>query len=185
MSELATRPSDRAPTLDGANLSEDGFVRIFNQVRTELVSTLYFMLGNHEDALDAAQDAFIKCWRTREKLKDVQNLRAWIFRVGLNAAKDLQRNAWRRRKKPLPENGSLDAAVEIDPAQTLEEREALDQLRTALMELREEEKAVFLLRHNGSLTYDEIAELRNCPVGTVKTQMRAAVKKLKLLLKDK
>ncbi len=199
MSELATKPSDRVPTPgpppdgssspvnnpDGAKPSEDGFVQTFNQVRTELVSTLFFLLGNHDDALDAAQDAFIKCWRTREKLKDVQNLRAWIFRVGLNAAKDLQRNAWRRRRKPLPENGSLDAAVELNPTDSLEEREELEQLRTALQELREEEKAVFLLRQNGSLTYDEIAELRNCPVGTVKTQMRAAVKKLKQLLKDK
>src|SRR5437870_3727287 len=81
--------------------SAEAFVSAFNEVRAELVSTLFFLLGNHDDAQDAAQDAFLKCWRTQKSLLEVRNMRAWIFRVGLNAAKDLQRNAWRRRAKPL------------------------------------------------------------------------------------
>ena len=51
--------------------------------------------------------------------------------------------------------------------------------------LRPEEQAVFLLRQNADLTYEEIAELRRSPVGTVKTQMRAALHKLKQVLKEK
>ena len=50
------------------------------------------------------------------------------------------------------------------------------------MKLREEEKEVFLLRQNGDLTYEQIAEMRRCPVGTVKTQMRSALEKLRRLL---
>ena len=73
----------------------------FNALRDELVSTLMYVLGNRDDAQDAAQEAFLKCWRTRAGLPDVQNLRAWIFRVGLNAAKDMQRSAWHRKAKPL------------------------------------------------------------------------------------
>src|SRR5262249_3489362 len=83
-SELAVSTSARARTLNGAAISGDEFVRAFNEVRAELVSTLYFLLGNHEDALDAAQDAFLKCWRTRHNLAEVRNLRAWIFRGGAN-----------------------------------------------------------------------------------------------------
>ena len=64
-------------------------------------------------------------------------------------------------------------------------REQLDQVRQTLVELRPEEKAVFLLRQNGNLTYDEIAEIRRCPVGTVKTQMRTAMQKLRKALRDK
>src|SRR3954454_14843257 len=101
MSDSAVSTPVRATNLDGATHSGDDFVRAFNEVRAELVSTLYFLLGNHEDAQDAAQDAFLKCWRSRSSLADVRNVRAWIFRVGLNAAKDLQRSAWRRRAKPL------------------------------------------------------------------------------------
>jgi RNA polymerase sigma-70 factor (ECF subfamily) len=184
MSELATKPPVRAESLDEALRPDDAFVRAFNEVRTELVSTLFFMLGSHDDAQDAAQDAFLKCWRTRDSLKQVRNLRAWIFRVGLNAAKDLQRSAWRRRAKPLHENTAQEALIEINPAQTMEEQEALEQLRRALVDLRPEEKAVFLLRQNGELTYEEIADIRRCPVGTVKTQMRAAMLKLRRVLQD-
>ncbi len=61
----------------------------------------------------------------------------------------------------------------LDPDQTLE------RLRRAIMELRPDEKEVFLLRQNGELTYDQIAEVRGSPVGTVKTQMRSAVQKLR------
>jgi RNA polymerase sigma-70 factor (ECF subfamily) len=183
MAEVVLKTSVRPMSKDGDKSGAD-FVRAFNEVRAELVSTLFFVLGNHEDAQDAAQDAFLKCWRTRAGLADVRNLRAWIFRVGLNAAKDLQRSAWRRRAKPLglATEGETPAA---SPAETLEVKEDLEQLRTALHELRPEEKAVFLLRQNGDLTYEEIAHLRRSPVGTVKTQMRAALQKLRRALKEK
>jgi RNA polymerase sigma-70 factor (ECF subfamily) len=185
MSELAVSTSVRAANLDGAASSDEGFVRAFNEVRAELVSTLYYLLGNHEDAQDAAQDAFLKCWRTREGLADVRNMRAWIFRVGLNAAKDLQRNAWRRRARPLTGTPTQKEAAGIMPADSLEHKEDLERLRNALLDLRPEEKAIFLLRQNADLTYEEIAELRRCPVGTVKTQMRTALQKLRRVLKDK
>jgi RNA polymerase sigma-70 factor (ECF subfamily) len=177
--------SARAKTLNGATVSADDFVRAFNEVRAELVSTLFFMLGSHDDALDAAQDAFLKCWRTRQSLAEVRNLRAWIFRVGLNTAKDLQRSAWRRRAKPLTSMTPAGETTEASPADNMEEKESLQRLRSALSELRPEEQAVFLLRQNGDLTYEEIAELRRSPVGTVKTQMRAALQKLRRVLKDK
>src|SRR5947208_5177457 len=86
---------------DGQSSSADRLTCAFNEMRDELVSTLLYLLGNREDAQDAAQEAFIKCWRTQDSLPDVQNLRAWIFRVGLNAAKDMQRSAWSRKARPF------------------------------------------------------------------------------------
>src|SRR5918911_4771178 len=76
-------------------------VPAFNALRDELVSTLVYLLGNRDDALDAAQETFLKCWRARETLPEVHNLRAWIFRVGMNTARDLQRSAWARRVKSM------------------------------------------------------------------------------------
>ncbi len=177
-----SEPAVSARGTSGAIPSGEEFVRAFNELRAELVSTLFFLLGNHEDAQDAAQDAFLKCWRTRATLGEIRNLRAWIFRIGLNAAKDLQRNTWRRRAKPLP--------VEVGQAPTpsahaLEDQETLERVRTALHRLRPEEKEVFLLRQNGELTYEEIAHMRRSPVGTIKTQMRAALGKLRRVLKGR
>ena len=154
-------------------------MRAFQEVRPELVSTLFFLLNNYEDAQDAVQEAFLKCWRFRRRLTRVRNLRAWIFRVGLNAAKDLQRSAWRRRVKPLLGEETMPSVEGLSPAHDLENRECLQQLRDALMHLRPEEKEVFLLRQNGELTYEQIAEMSNRPVGTVKTQMRSALQKLR------
>ena len=73
----------------------------------------------------------------------------------------------------------VDAA---SPTQTVEEQETLGMLRDALMHLRPEEKEVFLLRQNGELTYEQIAELHDRPVGTIKTQMRSALMKLRKVL---
>jgi RNA polymerase sigma-70 factor (ECF subfamily) len=162
--------------------SDDSLIRTFNALRDELVSTLMFLLGNRDDAQDVAQEAFLKCWRARDTLDNVQNLRAWIFRVGLNAAKDLQRSAWNRRSKPFLGEETMLAGREAVPGQSLEDREEVDRLRRAILDLRQEEKEVFLLRQNGSLTYEQIAEIRNSPVGTVKTQMRAALQKLRKVL---
>lgn len=179
---LEASASERAPP--GLPLGEV-LLRTFNEIRDELISTLWFMLGNQEDAQDVAQDVFLRCWRTQENLPEIHNLRAWIFRVGLNAAKDLQRSAWRRRVKPMLGAEVLpmvDSAV--PPTKKLEDEEALLQLRRALLELRPEEKEVFLLRQNGDLTYEQIAEMHNRPVGTVKTQMRSALQKLRKVLAE-
>jgi RNA polymerase sigma-70 factor (ECF subfamily) len=175
----------QAKDANGAAISGDDLVRAFNDLRAELVNTLYFVLGNQDDAQDAAQDAFLKCWRSRETMTGIQNLRAWIFRVGLNAAKDLQRNAWRRRARPMTETTPEAASPEAAPDDAAQEKESLEHLRAAVKELRPDEQAVFLLRQNADLSYQEIAEIRKCPVGTVKTQMRAALQKLRIVLQVK
>jgi len=167
---------------NGQETSEEKLVRAFNELRDELISTLVFVLGNREDAKDAAQDAFIKCWNARTQLPQVLNLRAWIFRVCFNTAKDLQRSAWHRRARPLNAEQYTMMAKDAAPGQTLERKESIERLRCAILELREEEKEVFLLRQNGELTYDQIAEMRGCPVSTVKTQMRSALEKLRKVL---
>src|SRR5262249_1434616 len=177
-SVVARPKADPADSLSPGDL----LVRTFNGLRDELVSTLWLLLGNQEDAPDVAQETFLRCWRTQDGLPEIQNLRAWIFRVGLNAAKDLQRSAWRRRVKPMLGADVTPIVDDTAPGRALEEREELHQLREALMNLRPEEKEVFLLRQNGELTYEQIAELHNRPVGTVKTQMRSALQKLRRVL---
>ncbi len=183
MSKLGAPGTVRpAPRSDGTGSPGDALLRAFNELRDELVSTLMFLLGNRDDAQDAAQETFVKCWRSQEGLRTVQNLRAWIFRVGLNTAKDMQRSAWHRRAKPLVEGEMMRLTHEHAPAQTLENKETLERLRRAILTLRHEEKEVFLLRQNGDLTYEEIAKIRASPVGTVKTQMRTALQKLRRVL---
>lgn len=171
-----------AASSDGQIPSAERLTRAFSDMRDELVSTLMYLLGNREDAQDAAQEAFVKCWRSCDTLPDVQNLRAWIFRVGLNTAKDMQRSAWHRRSKPIAGDETMIVGREVSPGEHLEEQEDLSRLQSAILELRPDEKEVFLLRQNGGFTYEEIADIRSAPVGTVKTQMRSALQKLRKIL---
>ena len=168
--------------LDIANRPPKNSCAAFAELRDELVGTLVSMLGSHEDAQDIAQEAFLKCWRVRRKVRRIRNLKAWIFRIALNAARDLQRNAWRRKSRPLDQAIVPPSHPEVSPADVLAHNEALERLRNALVDLRPEEREVFLLRQNGELTYEQIAELRERPIGTVKTQMRTALIKLRKVL---
>lgn len=178
----ASIPPQQADRKEATTPSPEALVHAFNEMRTDLVSTLYYMLGNQDDAQDAAQEAFLKCWRARNSLPEIRNLQAWIYRIALNTAKDLQRNSWRRRVRPLSGAPLRDPAAGNSPMAAYQDREDQDRLYQALLDLRPEEKEIFLLRQNGTLTYEEIAELRSVPVGTVKTQMRAAVTKLRQAL---
>jgi RNA polymerase sigma-70 factor (ECF subfamily) len=194
-----TRPSTcRRPTQGGAIRRPEGadaapapgpppapsfgafLLREYNNLRDELVNTLCARLGNREDAQDVAQETFLRCWHDQERLPGVRNLRAWIFRVGLNAAKDLRRSAWSRRVRPLLGADVL-PTVPAAPSWALEEQELLGEVRGALKHLRPEEKEVFLLRQDGQLTYQQIARQHSRPVGTVKTQMRSALQRLREL----
>src|SRR5436190_16575211 len=126
--EPAQAPPTAVPPHAAIRPGDDALIAMFNQVRDELVSTLLYLLGNADDAQDAAQEAFLKCWRARASVPDVQNLRAWIFRVGLNAAKDFQRSAWNRKSRPLPEDDVMLPTRDEGPGQAVEDQEALDRL---------------------------------------------------------
>ena len=179
---VASIPEGPASGATGTLSGPEVLLRTFTELRDELVSTLWFMLGNRDDAQDIAQEVFLRCWRAQDGLPEIRDLRAWIFRVGLNAAKDLRRSAWRRRVKPLLGEDIMQLADGTAPPQLVEDAESLTRIRQALLQLRPEEKEVFLLRQNGDLTYEQIAQMRNCPIGTIKTQMRTALEKLRKVL---
>ncbi len=174
----ATPPTGTRPA---GPVDDQTLVDAFHALRDELVSTLVYLLGSRDDAQDAAQETFLKCWRAKHTLDGVANLRAWIFRVGMNTARDVRRSAWSRKVKPLVAEELMLAAPD-EVGLSLEDREALDRLRAAVADLRPEEQEVFLLRQNGDLTYEQIAEARGAPVGTVKTHMRSALIKLRKVL---
>jgi RNA polymerase sigma-70 factor (ECF subfamily) len=162
------------PSAEAERLEE-----LFSRCQDELLGMLYYLLGSSEDARDALQEAFLKCWRRRAVLGEIENLRAWVFQVTLNTGRDLRSSAWRRRRRPLnqPEADVISKPVNHEADRAREEQ--LDAVRRALKALRSEEQEVFLLRQNGELTYEEIGRSLNIPLGTVKTRMRLAIGKLR------
>jgi RNA polymerase sigma factor (sigma-70 family) len=170
-----TRPDAENESRQVAKRLEEAFSRY----QGELLGMLYYVVGNAEDARDALQDAFVKCWKHRDGLAEIENLRAWIFRIALNAGRDLRGAAWHRRRHPLEEGGTLLAATDPRPDAQAVQNERLAILRRAIGQLRPEEQEVFLLRQDGQMTYDQIAETISIPLGTVKTRMRLSLMKLR------
>jgi len=157
--------------------AEEQLTQAFASFGEELVRALASLLGDGHDARDVAQEAFLKCWRSRERLHEVRDLKAWIFRVGLNAARDLRRNVWRQRARPLIDDAFADRAGSACDAAHYEE--LIQLLAAAVARLRPEEREVFLLRHQRDLTYEQIARKTRTPLGTVKTRMRSALAQLR------
>ncbi len=182
MTDVVRMANAAASSLDAAASPADALQSAFAQYQGELLGTLYYMVGNREDAHDALQDTFIKCWRHREKVPEIENLKAWIFRIAVNTARDLRQTAWRRKRQPLPDGDTMTQTNQVGPDAHAEREEELGMVRQALHDLRPEEQEVFLLRQNGQMTYEEIADAIGIPTGTVKTRMRLALSKLRQAL---
>lgn len=163
-------------------MPEERLFRAFSDVRGVLFHKLLVLLDNYEDAQDTLQVAFLHCWQARAQLSTIRNVHSWVLRVGINAGKDLLRNGWHRRAKPI-------AAVPHPPSpapppeEILLRRERTEELSAAILALPFREREVFLLRQHTGLPYEEIARLVHSPVGTVKTRMRSAIARLRLALR--
>ena len=174
-------PSEGAEHKQAAQRLEEALSRY----QDELLGMLYYLVGNAEDARDTLQETFVKCWRHRSSVPEVENLRAWIFRIALNAGRDMRATAWRRRRRPLSKGEATLAISDPGPETHAARREQLALVRQTLRQLRPEEQEVFLLRQNGQMTYGQIAQAIQIPLGTVKTRMRLALTKLREALEAK
>ncbi len=170
-------PSDETRSQSGS-VSNKKLELLFRDARGELLGTLFYLIGNMEDAKDALQETFLKCWRKQDQVDSIENLKAWVFRIALNTGRDIRKTAWKRRRQSLAEDAIM-VSTSKSPEMDLVQKEQIQNLRQAVLRLRPKEQEVFLLRQNGNLTYEQIAEATGMPIGTVKTRMRAAINRLR------
>ena len=153
------------------------------------------MLGNHQDALDAAQEALIAIVRGLPRFDGRSAFTTWAYRVATNSALDELR---RRQRRPLP--GLLEAreaptssgrhssetagapVVCVDPGDVASSRVDVD---AALQRLPEEQRAAIVLRDLLDLDYAEIAEVLSIPIGTVRSRIARGRGALAALLAER
>ena len=140
--------------------------------------------GQQDDAQEAAQEAFLKCWRPGPACGDPQPAGLDLSRRPEHGQGHAAQRLASPSQAPDGERSHVARSGGRSHRPRPEDQEALERLRRAILDLREEEKEVFLLRQNGDLTYEQIAELHQSPVGTVKTQMRSALQKLRDVLHE-
>jgi RNA polymerase sigma-70 factor (ECF subfamily) len=163
---------------------EDGAVR---QVAASELDGIYVIalgiLGTREDAEDACQEVLLKLLRAAPVLSPQTSLRAWLRRVCVNYCLDQ-----RRRRRPASETVSAESVSIEHPGPSPQEaaREAAlrDALTRALCQLPQKQRAVFVLRHFGGCSLQEISQLLGCAEGTVKAHLSRAVARLRVLLSD-
>jgi RNA polymerase sigma-70 factor (ECF subfamily) len=173
------------------NGQQHRFAELVNRYQTQIVNYVCRMLGNYEDAVDLSQDVFLKAYSALGSYRPQYPFPAWLFRIARNAAIDEIR---KRRLLTV----SLDAPVEfddgtagrevaspaLDPQDSYLGDEFAGRVSAAIDELPEKYREPIVLRHSGGLSYEEIADALELPIGTVKTRIFRARDALRQSLGD-
>lgn len=136
--------------------------------RGQVFGLCYRMLGHRQDAEDVTQESFVRALRSLARWDNQRDFRPWLLAIAANRCRSLLAT---RRNVPKPSS----EVEELPDARSFrEERHVGEEVSLALARLREEYRQAFVLFHEQELTYAEIAEVLDCPVGTVKTWVHRA-----------
>lgn len=158
----------RAQAGDGEAFSE-----LMRRHQDRVYRYLLRMLGSHEDALELAQEAFIKAWQALPQWQPEAQFRTWLFRIANNTALD----ALRRRKlvEFVPLEDSYDAQSSgPDPERQAQATQEVRQLEASLKRLAPEHRQILLLREVEEMSYEEIGQVLSLSEGTVKSRLARA-----------
>ena len=166
---------------------ERAFAELVSRHRRHVYAVARGILRRHDQADEAAQEAFVKAYQGLGRFQGQSSFRTWIHRIARNAALDLlsregtqSRVAEDAAQEPSylpPESPRGPRALE-----ELLEEERVQELRRGIAQLPERQRITLTLRVQQGLKFSEIAETLGCPIGTAKANYHHAVKNLKKLL---
>lgn len=163
---------------------------LVNRFQRPVFSIIYRMVRDREKAEDLAQETFVRTFNNLDRYDRSYKFSSWLFKIAYNLTVDHLR---RRVIKTISIHGSPDAvtadqqeatsvtleSTEEAPDARLESLELADQLESAIGKLREEYRTAIILRHVEGRAYEEIAEIMDIPLGTVKTYIFRARRQLR------
>ena len=155
---------------------EDGFEELVRRYQRPITGYVYRMLNNYDAALDVTQEVFIKVYNSLEKYSAEYKFSTWLYRIAHNAAIDwMRRNSTNQQSlEAQNEDGSFQLQIESsqpNPEQMRERSEWRSEIEAVVKCLPTVYRELILLRHTRDLSYDEIAEITNLPLGTVKNRL--------------
>ncbi len=151
------------------------FGELVRQHREGVVNVVYRMCGDMSMAEDAAQEAFIRAWRHLPGYRPRSAFRNWLYRIATNVALD----ALRRERETVDIDELSLAAPEEGPEVELIARERAERVRQAVLGLPPDSRAALVLREYEGLSYREMAEVLDIPVGTVMSRLNYARNRLR------
>jgi RNA polymerase sigma-70 factor, ECF subfamily len=172
---------------------ERAFTEIVLRRQKRVFNIAYRMLGNSEEAKDLAQEVFISVLESIKDLKEEIKFDAWLTQITLNHC----RNRWKYLKRrqyfnsdslddPIEtEDGSMPRAIcdPCDNPETLLEKKMIEQLiQRGLLELKEDQRELLVLRDLQGFSYEEMGDALGLPEGTIKSKLHRARMDLKEVL---
>ncbi len=167
----------------------DSFNQLVLRWERPIYALAYRVIGREEDARDVAQEAFLRAFRALGGFKGQAKFSSWLYRITLNLCRDWIR---RERRTPIaqtPEGVDLiELAGETSPTESIEALVSRRQLGRAVEKamalLPDEQRTAIILKEYHGLTFQEIADLLDCPLSTVKTRLYQGLSVLRRHLRD-
>lgn len=166
------------------------FETLVVRYQRQIFSLIYRMTNNSEVVEDLAQDVFISAFKAIGEFKGNSSFFTWLYRIAINKCKNYL-TSLKGSPISLEDKRSENKAFLLDitdrktnPQTALLTRELLEQLNEALENLPEDQRMTLTLYDLEGLSYQEIAEILHCPVGTVRSRLARARIALKEKLKD-
>jgi len=158
------------------------FVTLVRRYRGPIYNCAYRVLGREEDASDVTQGVFLKVIQRLDQYDPNYKFFSWIYRMALNDSLNFLRD--RNHTAPLEEGGDPPADERLNPEVQANEKQEAHRIQQALMSMKVTDRAVLTLRHFSDCSYEEIAEIMELEVKTVKSRLFEARQRLRQLLVD-
>ena len=190
MTQPTPQPSDELLVELALAGNQAAFGALVRRYQRRLTAFLGQIVGDMELARELSQEAFIRAWGALDRYDPQYRFSTWLFRIAHNLGIDQLR---RRRLSTVSlvrqdaEGEEVELAVvdaSKDPLGHFENRELAEAMRVAIAGLRSEYRELVLLRHFAGLSYQDIADLKGMPLGTVKNKLFRAHSVLRRALQE-
>jgi len=158
----------------------EAFGELVAKYRTRIFTMLYGMVRNEDDALDLAQEGYLKAWQSINQFAGRSSFYTWLYSLTVNLAIDSLRRKGRYEEVEL--HDTIPSSLPT-PDVSYHRAEISEHLNAALAKLSPEHRAVIVLKEMEDLQYQEIAEILNISIGTVMSRLFYGRKKLQSILR--
>jgi RNA polymerase sigma-70 factor (ECF subfamily) len=179
---------EQAPRNDGAVVRAvlagdvERYGELIERYRDRYARYAARMLGSHDAAEDAVQDAFVRAYDQLSRCRDPDNFAGWFFLILRNRCFAEKRRD--RRAGPRVEDIAAELPADDRPDGGVERAERRRAIQAALLKLTPEQREVFVLKHVEEMSYDEIAQQLGTSVPSLKMRMHRAYDRLREELKE-
>jgi RNA polymerase sigma-70 factor, ECF subfamily len=167
----------------------DSFNQLVLRWERPIYALAYRVIGREEDARDVAQETFLRAFRALKGFKGQAKFSSWLYRITLNLCRDWMRRERRTPVSQAPEGVDIiEMAGEATPSESIEDLVSRHELGRAVGKamawLPEEQRTAIILKEYHGLTFQEIADLLDCPLSTVKTRLYQGLTVLRKHLRE-